>query len=53
MINPSCNPKDWSIKRSSRQPKEWEGSKISINDMFDKKGFPEKIMDAIRVWRNK
>lgn len=53
MINPSCNPKDWSIKRTSRQPKEWEGSKISVDSMFDKKGIFERLLDAIRVWRKK
>ncbi len=53
MINPSCNPKDWSTKRLSRQPKEWEGSKISVDSMFDKKGLFERFVDAIKVWNRR
>ena len=53
MINPSCNPKDWSIKRTSRQPKDWEGSKISVDSVLGNKGLIERFLDAIRMWRKK
>lgn len=51
MINPSCNPKDWTIKRLSRQPKLWEGSKIKVD--MKNESIIDRIFDAIKVLKIK